>query len=229
MADATTTAAPVKERPILFTGAMVRAILAGTKTQTRRLVKPVGRDGGFVVYDNETLDAWPYRSDDGESCYHTTWTKDGRYCLHETPIECPHGAAGDRLWVRETFSESEPCFLGGKAQPTVWYRANNNRPTWAERRWRPSIFMRRPLSRLLLEVTDVRVQRLQDISEADAKAEGIEYVDDGRGHYGVRGVDGTHGWTAAESYGRLWESINGAGSWDRNPWVWAVNFRRVTP
>ncbi len=143
-----------------------------------------------------------------------SWGRDG---YGDGLSDCPYGVPGDRIWVKETVSESEPCYLGGKPQPTVWYRADNNRPTWAERKWTPSILCPRRLSRILLELTDVRVERLQAISEADARAEG------------VRGWDEASTTETPDDYRLLWESINGPGSWAANPWVWALTFRRLTP
>lgn len=174
-----------KERPILFSAPMVRALLAGTKTQTRRAVKFVS-SADFETFLNNV----PNKT----AC-------------------CPYGKPGDRLWVREThlpkasgtiyradFSEFEAAGLGGM------YGG-----------WKPSIFCRREHSRILLEITSVRVERLQDISDADAIAEGV-------------GGDVTvTPCFAVERYRATWESINGAGSWDANPWVWCISFEVVQP
>jgi hypothetical protein len=194
------------DRPIPFSAPMVRALLAGTKTQTRRIVKPSIKGCTVGSYSAGGV-VEPVNVRDGEP-----WDQ----------ILCPYGQPGDRLWVRETTSESEPCFLGGKAQPTVWYRADCNRPTWAERKWTPSILSPRRLSRITLEITDVSVQRLQEISEEDATAEGT-----GAGDYWPGAGDRPA--TARAAYRDLWESINGPNSWDLNPWVWAITFKRITP
>lgn len=217
----------MKERPILFRSPMVRAILASTKTQTRRLIKPVGKDGGFVLKDYGD-GPWPYRSEDGERGFYVD--RHG-YDIEER-IACPYGQPGDRLWVREAWANVE---VDGAR---VVYRADadddgsvpylcpgsggfgggvsNVTPS----RWRPSIHMPRWASRITLEVTDVRVERLQDISEADAIAEGAEPL--------LVPPDG--GSTPhVEGFRSLWESINGPGSWDANPWVWVITFRRITP
>lgn len=196
-------------RPILMSAPMVRSILANTKRQTRRVVKPVGSDGGFVLQDYGN-GWWPYRSDDGESAV----TSDG----NETPHDCPYGQPGDRLWVKETF-----CRVDGQTMPWIetdyraTYKAGDRLgdTLGIKKRWTPSIFMPRHASRITLEVTGVRVERLQDISEADAVAEGIpagEVSPPDAGRF---------------AYRLLWESINGPGSWDANPWVWCVEFKRL--
>lgn len=216
------------ERPIPFSGPMVRAILAGTKTQTRRVVKPVGDDNGFVLQDYGR-GWWPYRSDDGESPM-----KGDR----ELPHRCPYGATGDRLWVREAWrvgtkwDSTKPSDLAPRRM-TVEFEAGGygckgiddsgwafhdapvlERPEWVGK-LRPGMFMPRWASRLTLEVTEIRVERLQDISEADARAEGYELG-------APPCIDDPRRW-----YRYLWEQINGAGSWDANPWVWMVGFKKL--
>ena len=218
----------MKERPILFSAPMVRAILAGTKTQTRRVVKPVGGDDGFVLLDHGN-GYWPYRSDDGESSFHTV-KRGGKEYLDETPHACPYGQAGDQLWVREAFSGPHcmDASDGCKAVPPskwgdcsrIWYWADGNPTEGDWTRPRPSIHMPRWASRILLEITAVRVERLQDISETDAEAEGIQEIVDA-------GVD--HDGTPRDAYRALWEQINGADSWSANPWVWVIEFRRIKP
>ncbi len=220
------------ERPILFQGAMVRAILDGSKTMTRRVVKPVGRDASFVMQDYGT-GWWPFRSDDGESAV----TSDG----NETPHACSYGKRGDRLWVREAwradaiYDALPPRDIPGRSG--VHYEADG-RPNahFCFGKLRPSMFMMRSISRIALEIVDVRVERLQDISEADARAEGCEPIDRGiwwKNYTYPVGFDGKPtkvvGYrTAIESYRSLWEAINGDGSWAANPWVWVVEFRRLS-
>lgn len=188
----------MKERPILFSAPMVRALLAGTKTQTRRVLKPGGR------YDL-ALVAPP----------------DGG------PSRCPYGVPGDRLWVREAIRlvpGQEPDDGTGRVDSN--YEADGTltvADAWPwKRSYLPSMHCPRGLSRMTLEVTAVRVERLQDISEADAQAEGcaLECMtptgdDSGSAIYGPGG------------YRALWDDINGAGAWDANPYVWAVSFRRI--
>lgn len=202
------------ERGILFSAPMVRALLAGTKTQTRRAVKmPPSWD--CIVYADWGNGWWPYRSDDGES---------PNYDNNEIPLNCPYGRPGDRLWVRETWAQPTTLDPG----PT-FYRADypacaagfTNLPPIDDITWKPSIHMFRRDSRILLEIISVRVERLQDISEADAAAEGWTRRPE------VSADPQVHADAARDWYMDLWEEINGAGSWDANPWVWVVEFRRV--
>lgn len=210
----------MKERPILFGAPMVRALLAGTKTQTRRVVALPRKRESFVVLDYGN-GWWPYESDDGES----ELCDDGM----EHPYTCPYGQPGDRLWVRETWrtvAESDaipPRDLTPAHR--IWYEADEPHQRGFGK-LRPSMFMPRWASRILLEVTAVRVERLQDISKADAEAEGIERDGSAWRHY-------TRPCRFActdprMSYQTLWELINGAGSWDANPFVWVVEFKRAT-
>lgn len=209
----------MRERPILFSGPMVRAILSGQKTQTRRVAKEfAGRDD---------LDA----------------------ILRRFPNQngCPYGQPGDRLWVREATirvedhgykgpvyvesDEGRACLDGGLApDPDDCVEVEPY-----ELRIRPSIHMPRSYCRITLEITGVRVERLQDISEADAQAEGVEghYIEDGWywRNYLLSDADAAVSpmlTSAKDSFRSLWESISGAGAWDANPWVWAVEFRRIT-
>lgn len=200
----------MRERPILFSGPMVRAILESRKTQTRRVVA-FPRRGAFVMVGSQDGSWSPFQSDDGES----EICSDG--CEH--PMSCPYGVPGDRLWVRETH-----LVIGGKESknPRVVYRASNDGDdAWLSPVWTPSIFMSRRFSRLLLEVKAVRVERLQEISEADAEAEGVRAQPILRADEPVT--------THREQYGLLWDSINAqrGHSWESNPWVWVVEFERV--
>ncbi|USE78951.1 hypothetical protein NDR89_20150 [Cupriavidus gilardii] len=203
----------MKERPILFSGAMVRAIFDGRKTQTRRVAKEfAGRDDLDAI-----LRRFPHQ--------------DG----------CPYGRPGDRLWVRETWQhENYPL---GPYEPdcTVFYRADylddplgpdlERSVDGIRRRWNPSIHMPRTACRLVLEVTGVRVERLQDISYEDAIAEGMFDPGTIESTYPLTGETGeqlgrrlSH---PQRSFAILWEELNGPGAWDANPWVWVVEFRRV--
>lgn len=211
----------VKERPILFSGPMVNAILEGRKTQTRRVIKPV---------QPRTDGLWPA----------------GRNPLED----CPYGAPSDRLWVRETWY-CDHCFerdyaktgavyvgrtLSRKECEDEWrshlfFRADGEPDFGGERAdWKPSIHMPRWASRLALEVTEVRVQRLQKISEADARAEGVgepAFV-----HEGNHNVWAKHGHERYRLlFQGLWDSINGERlgcSWSDDPWVWALTFKVAT-
>jgi hypothetical protein len=207
----------VKERPILFSGPMVRAILDGRKTQTRRVAKhPLFLEAKRVCsYKQQSEFDLIFEDDSGAI------------------VLCPYGKPGDRLWVRETFFpvhtvKHEPKFAA--VIPEILYRADYedrepDRSVIAPHHWKPSIFMTPALSRITLEVVSVRVERLQDISEADAIAEGVEQVGGGRYWLGAPGL--VPSGTAAQAYYELWESINGAGSWPKNPWVWVVEFQLV--
>ena len=196
-----------KERPILFSGPMVRAILEGRKTQTRRVCKPL-------------TFGWPqYEAVDGELMYDDNpWVK----------RDSPYGRPGDRLWVRETCVIREGSYMQRKTldellvkgpPPSTVYYVATDRIYLGEKKT-PSIFMPRWASRIMLGVTSVRVERLQDISEDDAKAEGVEAVS-------VADVPRQAAWSNRQDFSRLWDSINkkrGFG-WDKNPWVWVVEFK----
>ena len=225
----------IKERPILFSAPMVRAILEGRKTVTRRAVKIQPRSKADI----------------------------GSYGLGQPFIrnpdvtkpnpECPYGRPGDRLWVRETFAiESnrwaddpyspphkdgrptqryeddkwdQPHYKATDAEPELWYDDRDSPGC----RWKPSIHMPRWASRILLEITDVRVERLQDITEDQAKAEGVRlYTDHAElgDWWHVEGIE-TYSADPRKSFELLWSSVG--GDWEANPWVWVVEFKRVTP
>lgn len=190
----------VKERPMLFSGAMVRAILEGRKSQTRRVIKPQPPEGCTVGWS-------AFSGEDKIECR--------SYAIpHQSFIKVPYGKRGDRVWVKETFQYTDGSL---NFQPGWVYRATD--PDWEtleDWKWKPSIFMPRKASRITLEITAIRVERLQDISEEDAVAEGacIKLV----------GHDDDF---ARNCYRKLWESINGKGSWDKNPFVWVVSFKRI--
>lgn len=192
---------------------MVLALLAGTKAQTRRIVKPQpDQDAIITVGEIGTSRGAAY----------IRYPREGGIT---TRLPCPYGQPGDRLWVREThlpkasgtiyradFSEFEAAGLGGM------YGG-----------WKPSIFCKREHSRITLEITAVRVERLQDISGADAMAEGIIsgfFGGECEPGFSVDGLD-SYDDSAVLMYKELWESINGEGSWDANPWVWIIEFKPV--
>ena len=206
----------MKERPILFNAPMVRAILAGTKTQTRRIVKPQP--------SQELLDEYAQiRRERGAQ-------KSDAEMLSECLL-CPYGAPGDRLWVRENGWERPPRDAkmlreGADTWVRYYYDADGlgdqdraDFKAWGFKR-RPSIHMPRWASRITLEITNVRVERLQDISIADAMAEGVV-----ESNARLRGLEPCMEWRYA--YEDLWRTINGPGSWESNPWVWVLEFRRV--
>ena len=196
----------MKERPILFSAPMVRAILAGTKTQTRRVAKhPLAQNLSYIV---DIGKGW-FGDEEGE-----------------VQIRCPYGQPGDRLWVREKWqavsgNDRARHIMTHPRPDRGWLEyAATPRADEPAYKWRPSIHMPRWASRITLEVTGVRVERLQDISEADAMAEGV--------HYSLleKIQAGQDRW-ARHAYKKLWETINGSDSWDLNPWVWVVEFKGV--
>jgi hypothetical protein len=215
------------ERPILFSAPMVRAILEGRKSQTRRILKPQPFDDGYfegAVYLDRV---WV----DGDARFSATAVGgDVRECIVRTRF-----AVGDRLWVREACrAEEMPDGIDGVryAADGAWQVIENTpeaSDAWAKLyhyRGRgkggignpvPSIHMPRWASRITLEVTAVKVERLQDISETDATAEGCRHHHDPAGD----------GQNVIEQFSYLWQSIHGPGSWEANPWVVALTFRRV--
>lgn len=194
------------DRPILFSGPMVRALLDGSKTQTRRVIK-----------DQSIGERFSHMTDDGRA--HLEWL--GTPCCgtgvwdvpeHSAQVACPYGQPGDRLWVREAWRASLAYELTPPREITpgapILYQADGagDLPLFNAGKLRPGMFMPRWASRITPEITGVRVERLWGISDTDVRAEGCE---------------GTK-----LSYAKLWESINSPGSWDANPWVWVVEFRR---
>lgn len=222
----------MKERPILFSGQMVRAILEGRKTQTRRVINP---QPGYVCQIHNV----PYTG--------KNWDKE---------IKCPHGVDGDRLWVRENYGVSwgqgafiDPC-LNYQADMTktpilgellefwkTFYLKKRSKP-WNPDTWKPSIYLPREFCRLLLKLKNIRVERLKDISEKDAMAEGIKcfgYDHGSIGFWTERLALGAMHTTAVFAFRNLWDSINGQPrkkdgpdiSWKANPWVWVIEFERI--
>jgi hypothetical protein len=239
--------AEIKQHPILFSTPMVQAILAGRKTMTRRTkglgyINSLGEGVTFgevmngVDLPHTPADPW------GWHAYFGNEGKDEWYQY----IKCPYGNIGDVLWVRETFIKG--CFDNGEgdiSEAQYWYKADNNAPDeWHNEKkgepgdiaWKPSIHMPYIACRLFLRITDIRVERLQDITEADAINEGIEsngsnmpisYRD-----YLSTGAKYCHSknnvrFSPIASFCSLWESINGLDSLAGNPWVWVISFERI--
>jgi hypothetical protein len=207
----------MKERPILFNAEMVRAILEGRKSQTRRAVKPQPkmryRSLGACRLAERLTDGLI----DGQRTFDSLPESIPTHPEHGGLIRCPYGVAGDRLWVRETW-----CYASAKDVKKALYRADWPPHDYGPK-WRPSIHMPRWASRITLEVVSVRVERVQDISEEDARAEGCDY-DDGKPPEGFDEEDRP---IALLEFRNLWDSINakrGLG-WNVNPWVWAVEFK----
>lgn len=222
----------MKERPILFSGPMVLAILEGRKTQTRRIVKPQpfenGRLFGPELYQPVEYDRHGEMVP-GKSIY-GAYSEDG-----EWGVKCPYGAPGDRLWVKETFFvDTAMKKIGSSMMDDLYYRADGECcqqiPECAcaevgKPKWRPSIHMPRWASRITLEVTSVRIERLQEISEQDAMAEGAKKFK-GKYHF-LDSWEGELEKTPQAAFRKLWNQINGPDAWDQNPWVWVVEFKRV--
>ena len=246
----------MKEHPILFSSAMVRALLAGTKTQTRRIFKP----------DRMTWDANGRYTTHAMRGGELSITGSGPFKPSSWLHYCPYGQPGDRLWVRETWQVARETLdyetggeydvfewtdelgdprlhLNGDARfgmkaglfyvadgehknPSVFYNLTgiDNKTILRPREitWRPSIHMPRWASRITLEITSVRVERLQEIDIADAQAEGVSDI----GAFILDGEGNEQGGPIAE-YAVLWDQINGPGIWEENPWVWVVKFNRV--
>ncbi|WPS10801.1 hypothetical protein SM907_10290 [Klebsiella aerogenes] len=211
------------ERGMIFNGEMVRAILDGRKTQTRRPIK--WKQTRFTeIGEREDGSKWPWSEDAEHAC--DFWHP------------CPFGAVGDRIWVRETFRVNSRA----TDVATLVYKASV-RNSWTEQthrvpvavcnkaatpeKWTPSLHMPRWASRLLLEITDVRVERLNAISEEDARAEGI--IDGGCLNCGEPEPCGCANPEpdATDAFAYLWQSIYGQENWNANPWVWVIEFKRV--
>jgi hypothetical protein len=215
----------VKEKPIIFSAEMVRAILDGRKTQTRRImvlqptIKPSLRnDEKYRI-----IASWPGESElDGFECH------------------CPYGRAGDRLWVRETWQMKglvwgKPAnWAKAAAKSAFHYRATDNgewKSYWGG--WRSPIHMPRWASRITLEITGVKVERLNEISRADAETEGTwaavsldRSIQDMAASVGLS--EGRRQVELVDYFREIWERINGKGSWAANPWVWAITFKRIS-
>lgn len=202
---------------MIFNGEMVRAILDGRKTQTRRIMKIQPSDGFNPTHNGYDLDLnahWYTPGVVDKNGYLQPAKKDVFGVADENEgYACPFGAVGDRIWVRETF-----CAVSDHEEPAgcsaLLYAADGNGPYG---KWTPSIHMPRWASRLTLEITGVRVERLRDLSEDDAKSEGITPP------YG--GV--LPGWQYRINFRDLWMSIYGADNWEANPWVWVIEFKVV--
>ena len=206
----------MRERPIPFSGPMVRAILDGSKMQTRRVVKwPATPDWHDWDYDPNLL-----REEKDGRMWPWTAHRDGFNRAIDRQLPCPYGAPGDRLWVKEAIR----CFewMDGGETSVEYVATPGELHEDAEWVWKrdslPGMFMPRGLSRLTLTITDVRVERLQDISRGDAMAEGCPFP------------NMAHGDNPTSWYQDLWNEINAARGfgWDTNPWVWVISFARAS-
>ncbi|MCW9252089.1 hypothetical protein N5I36_08965 [Klebsiella aerogenes] len=220
------------ERGMIFNGEMVRAILDGRKTQTRRIMKIQPEHSGLGL--RRVIDS-KNGSDDGK--YFWSLSDACGLKIRSKSFTCPFGSVGDRIWVREAFRVHSRA----TDVATLVYKASV-RNSWTEQthrvpvavcnkaampeKWTPSLHMPRWASRLLLEITDVRVERLREISQADAEAEGVGKLKKGFWK------NYQPGWTefqltARGSFATLWKSIYGDESWYADPWVWVIEFKRI--
>lgn len=213
-----------RQHPILFNEAMVRATIReiDPKTQTRRLPTRLIGFGTITEFGRSDTKGYDWHFRDKEKRWHDI--------SHQRLLECcPYGKPGDRLWVREAWRQDP-------GEQSVDYRADGkptsiNDDEFARWTWKPSIHMRREYSRILLEITGVRVERVQDITQPDAKAEGIVREKNAEGDYGWIGLEGAElSNFPRNAFVDLWDSINAARGfgWDANPWVWVIEFKRVT-
>lgn len=232
-------AVAARELPILFSDLMILAILSGKKTQTRRVISPQPNNPSTFG----TSPIWGRGiGRDGRFHLHAAFSENGHRV--DRVVSCPFGAPGDRLWVREAWQPRGVC----RGQwVSVLYRADGamiDRPyfrTSMMPRWRPSIHMPRVASRITLEIMDIRVDRIQYITDEDAIAEGIEPPHEPYPVFGVGGGSGLeqqaqHRWIARygrapvrTAFAKLWDTLNsGRGySWESNPWVWALTFKKL--
>ncbi|MBI6794663.1 hypothetical protein [Pseudomonas syringae] len=225
----------IKELPILFSAPMVRAVLSGQKTVTRRVVKVQPFDLSWSRRDHrfEYLAGRAVNGDEIDGFYAYSTRSGG-----EWSAKCPYGQPGDRLWVREAWqADAQVNAIAPRelshGEPIQYPADGASRQTGCSMitpgKTRPSIHMPRWASRILLEITDVRVERLQDISEDQAKAEGVRLYTDHAELGEWWHVDGIETYSAdpRKSFELLWTSVG--GDWNANPWVWVVEFKRVTP
>lgn len=212
----------MKERPILFSTPMVQAILAGNKTQTRRIVKPQP----IVCDDARGGHYWP--SNAVQSMVHVEKELQDYDGIWRGLIDdCnPFGGVGDRLWVRETFRlyDSDECPhadfpCGCPRNDTPLYKASHDCSDGEK--WKPSIHMPRKAARLFLEIINIRIERLNDITSEDAKAEGFDYSTH------PSAIEMGYAIGAKTNFRVTWEQIYGQNEWNKNPWVWVVEFKVI--
>ncbi|MBH2842876.1 hypothetical protein I6U52_03965 [Serratia marcescens] len=227
----------MKERPVIFNSEMVRSILDGRKTQTRRVMKvqpkPSETRPGDFWFSSKKLESMVHASDftPGNSPIADCHLFFQEHC-------CPFGQAGDQLWVRETFMDLTSTGIEattGKFEGFA-YRADTPAGSYGDEvrkeyglKWTPSLHMPRKACRILLEITAVRVERLNDISEEDAKAEGVKPAGDMLPDYPDTFLTPKGDFAIAKvAFQRLWQSIYGEESWAANPWVWIIEFKQVS-
>ncbi len=204
-----TTQQKAKERPILFSGSMVRAVLDGRKTQTRRIVDRLAGIGSITEFGQSNTPGYDWHCRDKIALWND-------FRNDQAISRCPYGTVGDRLWVRETWF----CATGEPGPTLCHYRADCDQSAF-NGLWQPSIHMPRWASRIKLEITDVRIERLNEISPEDVAKEGIEL---NKPELTIQfGVDAE----ARSCFADVWDAINGQGAWNKNPFVWVIAFRRL--
>lgn len=226
----------VKERPILFKGEMVRAILAGRKTQTRRLMKPQPHEDWRPLPEIHEIHKWNKTGDDFLLDRYGGPIPIGHGFVNEEGDQgyvSKLGKPGDRLWVKETFCyvetlmDNEQCFYRADENEASVYQIEDASDMVSfdpkEAKWKPSLFMPRAASRITLEIIGLRVERLNEISREDAASEGVCLPEDSKNFPDWYKKSN---WPE-ENFRALWEKINGPGSWAKNPWVWVIEFRRI--
>jgi hypothetical protein len=204
----------MKEHPILFSTPMVNAILEGRKTQTRRVIKPQPHS------DSYSISKVPYYIE-----LENHWNKWSITDEHgETRlVNCPYGKPGDILWVRETFAP--PTKTNCTEYKADWLGDELKAFFDKDHKWKPSIHMPKDAARIWLQIIDIRVERLQDISHESAIAEGIELLPNGNYQNYLKKIKIPSWPTAYHSFQSLWESIHSSESWNKNPWLWVVEFK----
>lgn len=225
----------MKEIPILFSRPMVQALLKGRKTMTRRKMKPQIKDcnhGLFIEADwKDKPTLWSEDALKVGRAYCSRCGNGTEYSNDFGGIKCPYGQPGDLLWVRETWA---PDLAGDDINSYIEYiryaADESRRPIkwvkdYSSYKNRPGIHMNKEYSRIWLQVIDVRVERLQDISESDAKAEGIEKMDESPFPYKLYSCNTASCVDAKTSFKFLWQDINGDDAWLNNPWVWVISFK----
>lgn len=208
----------MKFRPILFSTSMVQAILEGRKTQTRRVVRPQPLKLNFstALPLNELINNLEWLTNKGLN----EIRKDANAYVFP---KCPYGYVGDVLWVRETWQDY--------ARPDIKdvrfiFKADKTDAIGSIIKWKPSIFMPKKACRIFLKIRDIRVERVQEISEDDAFSGGIKSHEGMCKNYLSKNSDDWFG-DITDSFQSLWQSINGERSWSDNPWVWLISFERI--
>jgi hypothetical protein len=206
----------MKAHPILFSTEMVQAILAGRKEQTRRVISFCKKADPEFYNEVEFRNCQDYK----DGSYRAVFNTD------ETPFSeiFPYGKIGDILWVRETWQHhGRPDISGIK----YIYKADKSEGIADIAKWKPCIFMPKEACRIFLKITNIRVERLQAITQEDALKEGIKVIEPGEAYYDYQQIGGASFISPRGSYVSLWQKINGAESWDANPWVWVISFERI--